>query len=96
MAMTFNEEGCRTAAANLNTSAHHLDTILNSELTDVIGRAKNIYQSATANELYDLYDKMKAKFPDFINAVDRCSKYLTETVAVSYSRVEKTAADKIN
>lgn len=95
MAMTFSSAGCRAAASDLNKSSSTLDQILNSELTGIISKVKTIYESETANELYAAYDKMKAKFPDFINAIKECSTYLSETVAPAYEKVESTAAQKI-
>ena len=102
MAMTFSSAGCRAAAAGRQKgrtesvkSSSTLDQILNSELTGIISKVKTIYESETANELYAAYDKMKAKFPDFINAIKECSTYLSETVAPAYEKVESTAAQKI-
>ena len=95
MAMTFSSQGCRQAASDLSKSAGVLDTILNTDLNAIIGRVKSAYDSETARELYAAYDKMKAKFPDFINAIKECSDYLTNTVAPAYEKVEATASSKI-
>ncbi len=95
MAMTFSSQGCRQAANDLTKSANTLDSLLNGDLTGIIGRVKNIYSSETASELYAAFDKMKAKFPDFIKSVTDCSNYLTNTVAPAYEKVESTAASKI-
>lgn len=96
MALTYNAQGCRQASENLKTSANELDRLLNTDLPVVINKIKNNYQSETANELYAMFDKMKAKFPEFIGAINNCSKYLSETVAPAYDRVEKTGSSKIN
>ena len=45
MAMTFSSQGCRQAAADLNKSANTLDIILNSELTGIISKVKDAYNS---------------------------------------------------
>ena len=95
MAMTFSSQGCRKAANDLSKSARTLDTILNTDLTSIISNTKNIYQSETASELYAFYDKMKARFPEFIRAINECSNYLTNTVAPAYEKVEATASSKI-
>ena len=95
MAMTFSSQGCRTAAANLTKSANTLDSLLNSDLTGIINKVKNAYESETASELYAAFDKMKAKFPDFIKSVTDCSNYLSNTVAPAYEKVEATASSKI-
>ena len=95
MAMTFSSQGCRQAAADLNKSANTLDIILNSELTGIISRVKDAYNSETAEELYAAFDRMKSKFPDFISSVTDCSRYLTDTVAPAYEKLESTASSKI-
>ena len=95
MAMTFSSQGCRAAANDLNNSARTLDTILNNELAGIINKVKTVYDSETASELYAAFDKMKAKFPDFIKSVTDCSNYLSNTVAPAYEKVESTASSKI-
>lgn len=95
MAMTFSSTGCRQAADELNSSANNLDSILNSDLTNIIGQVKNIYDSPAANELYAAFDKLKQKFPMFIESINDCSKYLADTVAPAYEKVEQQAASKI-
>lgn len=95
MAMTFSSQGCRAAANDLTSSSNTLDTLLNSELTGIIGKVRGVYESETANELYAAFDKMKAKFPDFIKSVTDCSNYLENTVAPAYEKVESTASSKI-
>ena len=95
MAMTFSSQGCRTAANDLTRAANTLDTLLNSDLSGVINRVKTVYDSETASELYAAFDKMKAKFPDFIKSVTDCSNYLSNTVAPAYEKVESTASSKI-
>lgn len=95
MAMTFSSVGCRDAANDLTKAANTLDTILNSDLTGIINKVKDVYDSETASELYAAFDKMKAKFPDFIKSVTDCSNYLSNTVAPAYEKVESTASSKI-
>lgn len=95
MAMTFSSQGCRAAANDLTQAANTIDTILNSDLTSTINRVKTAYESETASELYAAFDKMKAKFPDFIKSVNDCSNYLSNTVAPAYEKVESTASSKI-
>ncbi len=96
MAMTFSSKGCRDAASSLTKSANTLDSLLNGTLTSAISKAKTIYESETASELYAAFDKLKAKFPDFIKSVTDCSNYLTVRVAPAYEKLEQTASSKIN
>lgn len=95
MAMTFSSQGCRAAAEDLTRASNTLDRILNTDLTGVIDRVKNVYDSETASELYAAFDQMKAKFPEFIQSVTDCSNYLSNTVAPAYEKVESTASSKI-
>ena len=95
MAMTFSSKGCREAANDLTKAASALDQILNQDLTSTIGSVKRVYDSETASQLYAAFDKMKAKFPDFIKSVTDCSNYLNNTVAPAYEKLEATAASKI-
>lgn len=95
MAMTFSSQGCREAANNLNSSAKNLDSLLNSELTNIIEKVKTVYDSESAQELYDAFAKMKAKFPEFIKSVNDCSNYLTNKVAPAYEKLESTVSSKI-
>ena len=95
-AMTFSSQGCTDAANDLNKAANTLDTILNQELVSIINKVKPMYNSETAEQLYAAFDKMKAKFPEFIQSVTECSKYLSDTVAPEYERLESAAASKIN
>ena len=53
------------------------------------------YLDEVFDELYAAFDKMKAKFPDFIKSVTDCSNYLSNTVAPAYEKVEATASSKI-
>ena len=95
MAMTFSSQGCKVAANDLNKAANTLDTLLNSDLTGVINKVKTVYDSETASQLYAAFEKMKARFPDFVKSVTDCSNYLSNTVAPAYEKLEATAASKI-
>ena len=95
MAMTFNAEGCRTAATDLKNSSDELNRLLNTELNGIIEKVKKVYQSSTADELYGAFDKMKAKFPDFVSAINDCSTYLSDVVAPAYEQVESQVASQI-
>ena len=96
MALTFSSKGCNEAANDLTSAANKLDSLLNNDLNGIINRVKCAYESETADELYAAFDKMKKKFPDFINSVNNCSKYLKDTVAPAYEELERKAASKIN
>lgn len=95
MALTFNSQGCRNAANDLNKSANVISSILNDELNSAMEKLKTVYQSDAANELYSLYDKMKREFPEMLQAVNSCSNYLENTVAPAYEKVESQTQQSI-
>ena len=95
MALKYNSVGMLQAAEDLKTAASNLDTILNQDLVASVGKAKNAYQSETAEELYLTFDKIKEKFPSFLEAVNNCSRYLSETVAPAYQKLENEAVSKV-
>lgn len=96
MAMTFSSEGCMAAANDLMQASNKLDVILSTDITNAINNVRGIYQSDTAEQLYAAFDKVKDKFPEFIQSVSDCSKYLSDTVAPAYKKVETTAAGKLS
>ncbi len=95
MAVTFSSQGCKQASSDLSGSANTLNTVLNQDLTNIIGQVKGVYDSETARQLYAAFDKMKEKFPDFIDAITDCSNYLENVVAPAYEKIESEAASKI-
>lgn len=96
MAVTFSSQGCRQAASDLLTAANRVDSLLNQDLTNSINQVKGAYESETASELYAAFDKVKAKFPEFIDSINECANYLANTVAPAYEDLEAKAASKIN
>lgn len=95
MALTFNSQGCKNAANDLNKSANVISSMLYDELNSAITKLKSVYQSEAANELYSLHDKMKREFPEMLQAVSSCANYLENTVAPAYEKVEANAKEKI-
>ena len=95
MALMYNSQGMLQAATDLKTSASNLDRILNQEIIASVNKAKEAYQSETAEQLYAAFEKIKAQFPDFLDCVNNCSRYLSETVAPAYQRLENEAASKV-
>ncbi len=95
MAMKFNSQGCKDAAQRLSTSGNNIDKILNEKLERAISILRESYQSDTADKLLEAYAEIKAKFPQFIEAITECSDYLVKTVAPAYEKIESTAASKI-
>ncbi len=95
MAMTFNAEGCRDAASKLNTASSTLNDILSTSLKNNVTSVKGVYQSDTAEELYNTYAEIEKKFPEFVNAIKECSEYLT-SLSNKYAEIEAAAKSKVN
>ena len=94
MALKYNSQGMQEAATSLTNSAKKLQDIFKA-LEDDVKKAKQYYESDTATELYATFDKIKAQFPDFVDCVNNCSRYLSDTVAPAYQRLENEAASKV-
>ena len=94
MALMYNSNGMLQASQNLKTSATKLESIF-KELEAAVDKAEQVYQSETATQLYTTFDKIKAQFPDFLDCVNNCSRYLSDTVAPAYQRLENEAASKV-
>lgn len=93
--VTFNSQSCITAAEELIVSKNKLDTILNTELNDLMQTARVNYKSDSAEQIYAAYGKIATKFPEFIQAVNECSKYLRETVAPAYENLERKVSESV-
>lgn len=95
MALTFSSKGCITAADELTAAKNKLDALLNQDLNDIMKNVKNAYQSEGANDVYYAFDKVKEKFPQFIQSVDECSKYLRKVVAPAYEKLEAKISSNV-
>lgn len=95
MALTFSSKGCITAADELNTAKNRLDALLNQDLNGIMAKVKVAYQSEGASDVYAAFDKVKAKFPQFIDSVNECSRYLRETVAKAYEDLEAKISSNV-
>lgn len=95
MALTFSSKGCQTAAEELTTAKNNLDAILNQDLNGIMAKVKNAYQSEGADDVYAAFEKVKAKFPQFIQSVNECSTYLRDTVAPAYEKLEAKVSSNV-
>ena len=94
MAFTFTSEGARQAAADLMESAGKIEEMLTT-FQELINSINQNYQSEASQEIIDSFTKVRNKGPEFQQAVTELSKYLSDTVAPEYERVESTAASKV-
>ena len=88
-------EDIYAAADSLQKSANHINTLLN-EFEDLIHQVGSNYQSDSSTRVQTSFNKVKDNGPAFKQAVEDCSKYLSETVAPNYETVEKTTADYVS
>ncbi len=71
-----------TAAANeLNNASNDMNTLLNEMKTlfSKIGE-ENVWSGTAASTAKETFDALSAKFPEFYQAVNDCSKYLNSVV----------------
>lgn len=95
MALTFSSKGCTTAADELSSAQKKLDQILNGDLKDIMKVVKSNYESEAATDVYNAFDKITQKFPEFIRSVNECEKYLRDTVAPAYEKLEAKIAQGV-
>lgn len=94
MAFTFTSADCKTAASSLNDSVTHVGDMI-ARLESLIQSVGNNYQSEASTDIINSFNKVKEHGPEFQQAVSLCSKYLVETVAPAYEKLESTAQSKI-
>lgn len=88
--LTFTSESCLTCANTILTSANKINEYLLAFSLVKDSIAEN-YQSESATEILDLFKKIFEVGPKFHDAVEACSKYLSETVAPTYAEIEARA-----
>ncbi len=94
MALTFTSEGARKAAGALSTSAKNIENMIGI-FEELIGKVNSIYESEASAAVIESFNKVKDKGPEFQEAISACSKYLSETVAPAYEKVEKNAEETV-
>lgn len=77
-----------SAANELNTASNEMNTLLNEMkmLFSKIGE-ENVWSGTAASSAKETFDALSAKFPEFYEAVNDCSKYLN-TVVENYRSVD--------
>lgn len=95
MALTFSSKGCITAADELTTAKNKLDALLNTDLVNIMNGVSRVYESEASADVMNAFKKVKDKFPQFIQSVDECSKYLRETVGPAYEKLEQKISQNV-
>lgn len=77
--LSYNEIG--NIAQQLDAKAKSMESILNAVTTQFnkIGK-DNIWSGTAANAAKEEFNALKAKFPEFRQAINDCAKYLRNTV----------------
>ncbi|MBR4262897.1 MAG: hypothetical protein IKQ35_06005 [Bacilli bacterium] len=89
--LVFTSESCLTCASDLLSAATKINEYLLAFSLAKDSIAEN-YQSESATEILELFKKIFEVGPKFHDAVEACSKYLSETVAPTYAEIERRAA----
>ena len=93
--MKFDYEGCIKASTDMSTSANRVTTLI-EELETIMKSIQTNYVSDSSTEIMTKLASVKAKGPEFVDAVEDCAKYLRDEVAPSYQKLEQKAAEKVN
>lgn len=92
MGFSFTSQGCLTAAESILKSADKI-----AELLESFEQAKQSimsnYSSEAASAIETAFTKIQNNGPEFHDAVEQCSKYLSEVVAPNYAALEKKATE---
>ena len=94
MAFKFTTADCTTAANELNTSASNIGQLID-QFSELIGSVQGNYQSDASAQIVAAFNKVKEAGPAFQEAIRQCSKYLTDTVAPAYEKLESSAKSKV-
>lgn len=94
MAFKFTSADCSTAANELNTSASNIGQLI-EQFGELIGSVQGNYQSDASAQIVEAFNKVKSVGPAFQDAINQCSKYLTDTVAPAYEKLESSAKSKV-
>lgn len=94
MAFKFTSSDCNRAAADLNNSSNKIGSLIDTFGT-LISSVQGNYQSDASAEIVAAFNKVKQAGPAFQEAVMQCSKYLTDTVAPAYEKLESSAKSKV-
>lgn len=75
-------------AAQLNTSSQGMQTVL-EEVKTLFNKVGNddVWSGNAASETKAKFDQLSAKFPEFVQAIEDCYKYLMQ-VAANYRAVD--------
>ena len=94
MAFKFTSGECNTAASSLNNSASKIGELL-EEFGNLISSVSDNYQSDASSQIAEAFNSIKARGPEFQQAISDWARYLTDTVAPAYEKLEATAKSKV-
>lgn len=94
MALKFTSTECNSASESLKQSAAAIDRLL-EEFEELIGSVSGNYESDASSKISEAFKTVKAKGPEFREAVEDCAKYLVNEVAPAYEKLEATAQQKV-
>ena len=95
MAFKVTSEECTSAAQSLENSAKKIEELVNT-FDEELQSVQLNYESQASSDIAESYNKVKEFIPEFKAAISECSKYLINTVAPAYQKVEQDAQSKVN
>ena len=87
--------GIKLLQERKTTEAQEIFVNLIDTFGDLIGSVQSNYQSDASAQIVEAFNKVKAAGPAFQDAINQCSKYLTDTVAPAYEKLESSAKSKV-
>lgn len=94
MAFKFTSSECISASESMRTSASNIGGLI-EDFGSLIESVSSNYQSDASSQIAEAFNKVKARGPEFQQAIEECAKYLTDTVAPAYEKLEQTAKSKV-
>ena len=91
----FDSRRCRDYSEQLRSAKNKLNGLFEGDMESAVNAARNAYESETADEIFNSFNELKTKLPDFIKKLDNCSVYLSDVVAPAYEEAERKAASKL-
>ncbi len=91
--LSYNE--IASIAEQLKSKATNMETILNAVSTEFnkVGN-DGTWSGTAATQAKQEFDALKAKFPEFKEAIDSCAKYLSQTVE-RYKAVDQAVSSQL-
>lgn len=89
-------EQIESLAQNLSSASNNMESVL-SEVKNLLSQIGNseVWSGTSASNIREEFDKLSAKFPEFTQSIEDCSKHLKAVVA-NYRSVDSTVSNMMH